>query len=109
MRLVKRSMRGRCRPDMRSRKDPLERLARIPCPIISSPSTQGSFDFVASSLREEATTLKMTMCAFTLWLLRLGDALVVDCFENRISAAVEQAVADRFSELHGVAAVARFA
>jgi hypothetical protein len=35
-------------------------LARIPCRLISVTSTQGSFDSAASSLREEATPLKMT-------------------------------------------------
>jgi hypothetical protein len=70
---------------------PERHLVGILCRIILGTTTQGSFDSVAASLREAATPLKMTT---DLWLLRLGGALAVDLFEDRVSAALEQSFAD---------------
>jgi hypothetical protein len=42
-------------------------------------------------------------------LLRHSDSLPVDCFEDRISAALEQGFADGFSELKRITAVTRLA
>src|ERR1700685_4837030 len=42
-------------------------------------------------------------------LLRQGDSLPVNCCEDRISAALEQGFADRFSQLYRVVAVTRLA
>jgi hypothetical protein len=66
----------------------------------------GIFRLRGLSLRETATPLKMTI---DLWLLRLGDALAVGLFENRVSASLEQGFTDRFPELNGVGTVARLA
>src|SRR5580700_2000762 len=46
---------------------------------------------------------------FRLGLLRYGYSLPIDCFQDRISAALEQGVAYGFSELNGVGAVSRLA
>jgi hypothetical protein len=42
-------------------------------------------------------------------LLRYDTSLLVDCFQDRISAAPEQRVADGFSEINRVVAVSRLA